>query len=90
MIAGDVILWMMAGVLSILALVVSYYVLLEVVVIARELVATLGERQVNQSVEMPRSPDDTGPLPAIRPYRDRATVKRLIDHLREEDTDEEQ
>ncbi len=75
----DVVVSVMAILLSVLALGVGYYVLLEAVGILREWAQTLRESRSQPSLRVPRSPDDTGPLPAIRPYHEEKPAGRRVD-----------
>jgi hypothetical protein len=72
----------MAGVLTLLGLIAGYFMVLEVVALLREFISQLSPS--------PSSPElaTAGAIPTeqrVKPYRDRTTVKRLIDHLEEED-----
>jgi hypothetical protein len=78
----DIVLSVMAVLLSGLALGIGYYVLLEAVGVLREWVQSRRERRTRPSIRVPRGPDDTGPLPIIRPYDDRETLDRVTDHLK--------
>lgn len=78
----NIVLSIMAIALSALSLGIGYYVLLEVIDVIRELAQSLRERRSRPFSQMPRSPDDTVPLPVVTPYNDKKIVKRLIDYLK--------
>ena len=84
----SVILLATTAALSILALIVCFFIGVEVVGIIHEVAAQLAERSrysVDRTIK--RAPRDTAPLswppPAnpVMPYQDRDTIKRLIDHF---------
>jgi hypothetical protein len=95
MVLEDALLLLMAAVLSALAVLTSFFIGVEVVAAARDLMGFKARPSRRApTVRYKRSPGDTEPLPAVplerrvTPYQDREAVERIIRHLKSK-TDEE-
>jgi len=78
----EILLIMTAGILTVLALGVSYFLGGEIIRVARDALST-SLRAYDGDAD-----DDNRPIRQITPFRDRETVQKIIDHFEDEEVEE--